>query len=496
MPFQPLKLCVSLLPQNIQQVQQLISGTDEADLVELRLDVLGKIPFSEILEKINKPLIITIRESEEGGIWKGSRKEKIEILNDAIKAGVHYLDIEWKEAPELLNQLKLGNNTELILSYHADTNDLDKLKQTLREMLVLPAYIYKLVYKAGSLNDCVTIFPLIHMVKNSGKRCVIHAMGESGQVSRMIGALAGNAWTYVSHPDFPVTAEGQIGLDMARHKYFLHEKSRNTRIIGLLGFPIKQSSGWKLHNRLLHEVSTDIPEKRDAFLYLNLPAEDFDGFWKIWSEYLDGLSITIPHKKNIINHLNYRGKSVDLSGACNTAIKRDNYWYGFNTDFLAIFELLKECALSEQEIALVYGTGATARSTIAAMQQLHVKEIFLTGRNDQKGQALAEEFGIRFQTLDQLNGNSFSAIFQTTPVGMYPQNKEAPPLIDILKPGMLVFDVIYNPPITHFLEQASEIGCRIISGEMMYLRQAYRQFELFSGYQTSLEMVEKIWREL
>jgi shikimate dehydrogenase len=321
-------------------------------------------------------------------------------------------------------------------------------------------------------------------------------MGESGQVSRMISALAGNAWTYVSHPDLPATADGQIDIDTARQNYFLHEKSQFTRIIGLLGHPINQSSGWKLHNRLLHEISIDIPAKRDTFLYLNFPTEDFDDFWKLWSGYLDGLSITIPHKRGIINHLNYRGRSVELSGTCNTAVKRDNYWYGFNTDFLAIFELLKDNSLSEKEIALVYGTGATARSTIAALQELNVKEIYLTGRNEQKGQELAADFGIRFQKMNQLTGNSFSAIFQTTPVGMYPQNNELPPLIDFLKPGMLVFDVIYNPIFTRFLEQAKNIGCRTISGEMMFLRQAFRQFEIFSGSQTSLEMVEKIWREL
>jgi 3-dehydroquinate dehydratase/shikimate dehydrogenase len=495
MPWQPLKLCVSLLPESLQDLYQLSHGTEAADLIELRLDILGKIPFEEVLTKLRKPLIVTVREPEEGGFWKGTEQEKNEIFISAIKAGVQYLDIEWQKASQILNQISFGNKTQLILSHHTDKRDLEQLDGILNRMLVTPAQVYKLIYRATSLNDCINIFTLIKLAGNSGKEFVIHAIGEEGQNSRLLGALAGNSWTYVSHPDFTATADGQIDLKTARNTYFLHEKSRHSKIVGLIGYPINQSSGWKLHNRLLHELLNEHPKKSDDFLYMNFPAEDFSAFWKEWKGYINGLSITIPHKQAIVPHLKHKGKSVELSGVCNTAIKKDKYWYGFNTDFLAIFELLNESSSFLGDTVMVYGTGATTRSAIAALKELNRKEIYLSGRNLQKGKEIADEFGVKFKALTQLKEIPFSGIIQTTPVGMFPRTDEIPPLVDFLKPGMLVFDVIYNPATTRFLHQAMDVGCRVISGEMMYLHQAYWQFELFSGTRISLEMIEKIWRE-
>ena len=127
------------------------------------------------------------------------------------------LDIEWRQAPQMLSQLKFGNYTELILSHHTEVSDPEKLELVLRKMLDLPARIYKLVYRAGTLNDCMNVPGLTNLVENFGKEFIIHAMGEEGQASRLIGAVSGNAWTYVSHPDSTVTADGQINIEKARN---------------------------------------------------------------------------------------------------------------------------------------------------------------------------------------------------------------------------------------------------------------------------------------
>jgi shikimate dehydrogenase len=145
---------------------------------------------------------------------------------------------------------------------------------------------------------------------------------------------------------------------------------------------------------------------------------------------------------------------------------------------------------------LVYGTGATARSTIAALRELKIEKIYLTGRNTAAGNKLVSEFGVNFMPMNQLKDILFAGIIQTTSVGMYPNTIELPPLADFFRPGMLVFDVIFNPVKTRLLEEAEEAGCRIISGTEMYIRQALRQFELFSGKHTTLDMVEKIWKTL
>jgi shikimate 5-dehydrogenase len=251
-----------------------------------------------------------------------------------------------------------------------------------------------------------------------------------------------------------------------------------------------------LYNRLIQLVKKqpDIyGENIRDFLYLNFPAKDFDDFWTPWKTMIDGLSITIPHKINIVKKLNFSSSSVEKSGVCNTAIRRKNSWWGFNTDMLAIYDLLKESDGAQFNSALVYGTGATARSAVTALMELSVDQIILCGRNDTVGSQVAEEFSINFIPEQKLAKVQPQIIIQTTPMGMTPNSNDIPPLSHLLPVAELVFDVVHNPPLTRFLKEARAANCQIISGEQMYLRQATYQFGLFSGVELPKSVIVNMW---
>ena len=130
MPWQPSKLCVSILPASLDHVWELLENCARADIIELRLDYLGMIPFREVIKRAGKPLIITLRLSQEEGYWKGTETERAQIFQKAVYDGVDYVDIEWKSAPRLLNQLTLSSKTALIISHHIRQNKPEKLKKT------------------------------------------------------------------------------------------------------------------------------------------------------------------------------------------------------------------------------------------------------------------------------------------------------------------------------------------------------------------------------
>ena len=170
---------------------------------------------------------------------------------------------------------------------------------------------------------------------------------------------------------------------------------------------------------------------------------------------------------------------VTKSGVCNTILKREDNWYAFNLDFLAMANLLRPYRDRLKEGVLVIGTGATTRTSIAVLKDFGIDSIFITGRNEKRGLELSRIFSISFLKMDQLNGEKISGMIQTTPVGMYPDINQCPEAVKFLKPGQVVMDVIHNPAKTAFLKTAENLGCTIISGRDMFLNQAWRQFQVF-----------------
>ncbi len=499
MPSTTSKYCVSFLPRSQEELFSGLESLGHSDYLELRLDRLPEVDFKQIRLRTASKLIVTIRERQEGGQWEGDLPTKITLYRRALDAGMEFVDLEYDLLIKKRLSLPFDASRHLVLSHHTGERNLSPLQETLRKMFQVPAAVYKLVFRAETLNDNLTALQLQDFARQSGHRYVIHAMGTAGQLSRILGYLAGNTWTYVAADAQSATAPGQLSWWAAREIYALHRKRPGTKLLGLLGYPTRQSKGWLLHNLLIEQKKSVAPSDRKAasdFLYLNFETPDVENFWKNWEKRLQGCSVTIPHKEKIIPFLGNVSGEVKESGVCNTAVKETNGWVGYNTDLLALKSLLLPHREMLKAGVLIIGTGATARSAIAALQQLKINKIHLTGRNIQRGKILAERFQVQFVLPNSLSKLSVGGIIQTTPVGMVPNVEEMPPGSVLFRPGMMVFDAVYNPAITRFLRVAKQRGCRIISGEKMFLKQAALQIKLFTGWEVSEEEVLAIWNKI
>ena len=332
---------------------------------------------------------------------------------------------------------------------------------------------------------------LIEYAKSRFLNVVIHAMGELGEPSRILGSVRGNAWTYLALDGEAPTASGQITLSEAKNVYFLHEKSMQISVYGLLGYPTRQSRGKYLHNALYKLLPNS-----NSLLYLNFPTPEAKQFWSDWRESLSGLSITIPHKEAIFNLLDDISEEARLSGVCNTAIPINGRWKGFNTDVLALEDILRPHGKDLEYGVLIIGTGATTQSTIAALNRLGVKKIYVIGRNRARVGAITSKFRVKAVTESDFGMLDIGGIIQTTSVGMTPHVDEMPYGSELFRRGMIVLDVIYNPIRTKFIQTAQYEGCTTITGDEMFIRQAAHQFRLFTGVDVPIEEVRRVWNEI
>jgi shikimate dehydrogenase len=212
-----------------------------------------------------------------------------------------------------------------------------------------------------------------------------------------------------------------------------------------------------------------------------------------------GLNVTIPHKVAIMSLLDeVDGLAKDI-GAVNTLVNRNGRLIGYNTDASGFRQSLAGIDL-EGTKAVIIGAGGAARSAAFVLARERA-ELTILNRHLEKAQQLASQVG----SLDgekpvalALNEENLAStvkdarlLVNTTNVGMSPGNDQTPVSERLLRPGMIVFDIIYNPPETRLLVEAEKRGAAVINGIEMLVQQGASSFELWTGRKAPVDMMRK-----
>ena len=213
-------LCISVVESDPEKVRQRMkTAAGEGDLVELRLDALHEIRLDGLLPFIERPLIVTNRRREEGGLFQGGEEERLAYLEEAMGYGATYIDVEWMSPEPLRSRLLKGRgDVEIILSYHdlQKTPPLDGLISILEEMVQVDAGIYKIVTWAHTLDDSLTVLRFLQEVRARGRKVISHCMGEEGRISRVLAPLFGSCMAYTALSERQKAAPGQMTAGQMR----------------------------------------------------------------------------------------------------------------------------------------------------------------------------------------------------------------------------------------------------------------------------------------
>lgn len=209
-----------------------------------------------------------------------------------------------------------------------------------------------------------------------------------------------------------------------------------------------------------------------------------------------GFNCTIPHKVEVIQHLDGLGESAELMGAVNCVVRRDGKLIGENTDgkgFVASFRELDDPA---GKTMVLLGAGGAARAIGVEMALAGVKKIVLVNRSEQRGRELEVLFsgklndavggGLEIEYVswdgDFVVGDDVDILVNATSIGLFPDVDARIPLdVGSLRAGMVVADVIPNPPETRLVREARAAGCRVIDGLGMLVAQGVIGIEYWTG---------------
>ncbi len=427
-------------------------------------------------------ILATCRRHQNHGKFNGSVEDQIRILSAAMDAGARAVDIEIESAENAVPRLEgLRGKGQLMLSYH-NYDGTPSPETVLRRMLRISADGYKIVTTARKPSDNSRILALTK--SHPRTPLIVLAMGETGFPTRVLGTAWGGMFTYAAPNASEGTASGQVSARVLRHLYRAEKFSRAAKIYGVIADPVRHSISPAVHNRAFQAHRLDA-----VYLpFLVQPAQLKDFFILAESLPIAGFSVTIPHKQKIVRYLDVIDPLARRIGAVNTVWKKAGKWRGANTDADAVtIPLSRKLRLSKSSV-LVVGNGGAARSAAYALVGSGAK-VSIVGRNPDRVRSLARACGAESLLREQMNGRKFDALVHATPLGMFPHPEACffPGAI----PAELVFDMVYNPLETTLLRHAASQGSTVISGLQMFLEQASRQFEIWTGGSAPRSVMEK-----
>jgi 3-dehydroquinate dehydratase/shikimate dehydrogenase len=317
-------------------------------------------------------------------------------------------------------------------------------------------------------------------------------MGPYGFNTRILCEKLGSFLSYTSEtedPEIPPGAPGLISPAELVEKYRFRDINSKTDIYGVVGFPLTTTFSPRIYNTVFSR------EKINA-VYIPFPSLSLNYFLELAEELnIKGAAVTNPYKEEIINHLANVTDAVRVAGACNTIKVRGmptksipgetitRAWSGTNTDTLgfteSLLKFLDRKHLRGQKITVI-GAGGAARAVVSEIHRLKGKCLILN-RTPVRARELASNYnfswgGLDSQALDSMDRYS-DIIIQTTPVGTFPDVGDDPFELYHFNGHETVMDLIYNPLETAFLKRAMAVGCRVLNGMDMLLRQAKYQYE-------------------
>lgn len=235
------------------------------------------------------------------------------------------------------------------------------------------------------------------------------------------------------------------------------------RTFGLLGKCLEHSFSASYFNEKFYKEGIDAE-------YLSFELENIQDFKTlIQKKQLSGLNVTIPYKESIIPLLDDLSNEAKIIGAVNTVQFINEKTIGHNTDFIGFSNSIKPL-LEGRKSALILGNGGAAKAVKYALDLLNI---------DSK--TVNRKTSFNYSDITKQTTDYYSIIINTTPLGTYPDTMKFPKIpYENLNSKHLLFDLIYNPSETKFLQYGKGKGATIKNGLEMLQIQAEESWNIWN----------------
>lgn len=238
---------------------------------------------------------------------------------------------------------------------------------------------------------------------------------------------------------------------------------------GLIGFPLTHSFSKKYFTEKFERESIA------DHAYELFPIQDISALPGVLTAVpeLKGLNVTIPYKEQVIAFLDEQSAVVKEIQACNCIRIVEGKLIGYNTDVIGFEKTLERKLLPHHNRALVLGTGGAAKAVHYVLRNKGI-EFLEVSRTPKEG-------CLTYSKITKETLSAFTLIINTTPLGMFPNVDQAPDLpYEALTEKHYLYDLVYNPSKTKFLQEGEERGAVIENGADMLVIQADASWDIWN----------------
>ncbi len=240
-------------------------------------------------------------------------------------------------------------------------------------------------------------------------------------------------------------------------------------LYGLIGYPLSHSFSKKYFDEKF------VKDELNDVMFENFSIPHIDLLHDILKDKnLKGLAVTIPYKKSVIPFLNGMDSVVKEIEACNCIKIINEKFYGYNTDVIGFEKSFIKHLKPEHNCALILGTGGAAAAVKFVLEKLNIKYQFVSRKK------IGNYY--LYEDLDEEIINQHQIIINTSPVGTYPNVDEVPAIpYQFITSQHYLFDLIYNPAETKFLQQGKLKNAITQNGYDMLILQAEENWKIWNS---------------
>ncbi|MEO7983815.1 MAG: shikimate dehydrogenase [Bacteroidota bacterium] len=243
------------------------------------------------------------------------------------------------------------------------------------------------------------------------------------------------------------------------------------RLFGLIGHPLTHSFSKKYFTRKFEKEGL-VDCQYELFPIGSI--EEFPSLLELNPD-LEGINITIPYKKKILSYLDSRDQVPAALDACNCIHIKKGKLSGYNTDWTGFGKSLSPLLKTHHTKALVLGNGGATAAVVYALKKLGIESTVVS-------RAIHEGSSITYNDLGKKIIEENNIIVNTTPLGLYPHVEGAPEIpYQYITKQHLLYDLVYNPAKTLFLQKGEERGAMIKNGEEMLVIQAEESWKIWNN---------------
>lgn len=275
------------------------------------------------------------------------------------------------------------------------------------------------------------------------------------------------------------------------------------KYLGVIGYPLQRSLSPAFQQAALDHLRMDVEYKA----WPTPPDGLQTRLTTVRSPTVLGVNVTIPHKEAVLPLIDDIDPTAERIGAVNTIVNREGRLLGHNTDAVGFMKALREDGQVEPtgKRVVIAGAGGAARAVVVALLEVEARSITVINRTLSRANRLVAEVAdlagrSELRALPEMYA-SWAAVMNTcdllvncTSAGSSGPESESPIPFDLIRPNMVVFDLIYNPSETPLMAAARKAGAPVLGGLPMLVYQGAASFELWTEQKAPLDIMFKAAR--